>query len=131
MKNYLFPVLSLISLLMVINFGFAQQFESPESVGEGFQVPTGFFGCFPTDSLAQCMMRIFAKILRIVMVLAIGLAAIMFAWAGILYVTQGEGAKEKAKNKIIYAAIGLVVALLSWVITAFLKGVVTRGNQPL
>jgi len=46
------------------------------------------------------------------------LAVLMIIVAGIMYLTSGgdEGRVEKAKQWLIYAIVGLIVALLGWVI---------------
>ena len=48
------------------------------------------------------------------------LAVLMIVIAGIMYLTSGgdEGRVEKAKQWLIYAIIGLIVALLGWVIVS-------------
>jgi len=48
------------------------------------------------------------------------LAVLMIIVAGIMYLTSGgdEGRVEKAKQWLIYAIVGLIVALLGWVIVS-------------
>jgi len=50
--------------------------------------------------------------------ISIPIAAILFAYAGIILVTSGgsESARTKAKNIFINVAVGLTVALASWLI---------------
>ena len=50
--------------------------------------------------------------------LAVRLAAIAFAWAGVLLLTDGgnEGKRKKAKEIIQYAVFGLAIALAAWLI---------------
>jgi len=52
------------------------------------------------------------------------LAVLMIIVAGIMYLTSGgdEGRVEKAKQWLIYAIVGLIVALLGWVIVSTVIG---------
>ncbi|GIW67176.1 MAG: hypothetical protein KatS3mg096_044 [Candidatus Parcubacteria bacterium] len=94
--------LVLFNIVLAQNLGFPSINLPPViDCGENFFACLGFF---------------FNKILRIIIVLALVLAAIFIAWAGILYISKGSPG-EKGKEihqKIIYAVIGLVVALLSY-----------------
>ncbi len=62
------------------------------------------------------------NIFQIVFAIAGGIALIVLMLAGLKYVTsQGDpAAVAKAKNTIIYAAIGLMVAGLAFTIVAFI-----------
>lgn len=53
-----------------------------------------------------------------------GIAVIIIIIGGIMYVTSGGDASNltKAKNTILYAVIGLIVAILSSAIIAFVNG---------
>lgn len=63
----------------------------------------------------------FTTVLQIVFGIAGGIALIVIILAGLKYVTsQGDPAGvAKAKNSIIYAVIGLVVATLAFTIVTF------------
>jgi len=52
------------------------------------------------------------------------LAVLMIIVAGIMYLTSGgdEGRVENAKRWLIYAIVGLIVALLGWVIVSTIIG---------
>ena len=57
-----------------------------------------------------------------IMLLAIGiLAVIMIIWGGIRYVLSGgdSGAVSSAKKTILYAVVGLIVAILAYAIVNF------------
>jgi hypothetical protein len=115
MKKYLLPILSLISFLTVVNFGFTQ--EVPE-------VPSGFFGCNPRiDSFSECVIKIATIIFRFLLTLALIFATVMIIWGGFEYMTSGQDEQKRAKvkDRIIYAAIGLIVAFLSWSLSTFLS----------
>lgn len=59
--------------------------------------------------------------------LAVPLAAIAFAWAGILFVVYSgnEGKRSEAKSIIWYAIIGLALALAAWLIVDTIFGTLT------
>ena len=116
-------IISLITLFILLApyLSFAQV-PPPESLPEP-EIPTRLFSCLPTDTLRRCMLRLLGDALRVILVIALAFAALMIAYAGILYVTRSGQDPEKGakiKDRIIYAAVGLVVAFLAWVITAFL-----------
>jgi len=93
-------------------------------------IPTQLFSCLPTDPLRICILRLLGDVLRIILVIALALAALFIAWAGVLYIYTG-GAKDKLdsiKNRLIYAAVGLVVAFLSWVITVILSRIIAGSR---
>jgi uncharacterized membrane protein YozB (DUF420 family) len=62
-------------------------------------------------------------IFRVILFIAIVLAAIYIILAGLAYVTGGGDpeARKKATARLIYGIIGLVVALLAFVITQVLQ----------
>jgi len=66
------------------------------------------------ESIAEVLGQIITWILGFVGALAI----LMIIVAGIMYLTSGgdEGRVENAKRWLIYAIVGLIVALLGWVI---------------
>ncbi len=90
------------------------------------EIPTQLFSCSPADTLRRCILRLLGDVLRVILVVALAGAALMIAWAGIIYITGlgGDKSRENAKNKIIYAAIGLVIAFLAWVLTVILTNII-------
>jgi hypothetical protein len=125
-------IISLIAILFLLvpYLSFAQ-ISPPESYDLP-EIPTQFFGCNPNEPLRKCMLKILDKILKVILVIALSFAAIMIAWAGVEYITRsGEGGEKqtKVKTKIIYAAVGLVVAFLAWVITVILSQTIGRGVE--
>ena len=123
----------LISFLMsYFSFGQVGIIPPPEeALPAGVEIPTNFFGCLPTDPLRFCLLKIIGSALRVILVLALGLAAIFIALAGFTYITKGasEDARKKANNRLIYAAFGLVVAFLSWALAWLISQIVGRGRQ--
>ena len=57
------------------------------------------------------------------------LAILVIVIAGILYITSGgdQGRIDTAKSWILYAIIGLIVALLAWVIVNTVAGALNAG----
>lgn len=71
----------------------------------------------------ECLEFFFLEILQVITVLAVVLATIFIAWAGILYITQG-GSSEKNRaihKKIVWAMVGLVVSLVSYGVVSLLE----------
>jgi hypothetical protein len=109
MKKNLFIVIS----LLISSFVFAQVSGLP-------------FGQLPPNincgnNFFACLGFFFYKILKVIVALALALSAIFIAWAGILYITKGGGKDEDIKKihqSLVWAVVGLVVALLSF---AFVK----------
>ena len=59
------------------------------------------------------------------------MAVIMIIWGGIRYVLSAgnSAALTSAKNTIIYAIIGLVIAILAYAIVNFVINTVAGGNR--
>lgn len=126
----LIQIISLITLfsILVPCFSFAQ-IEEPQYAQEP-EIPTTFFGCYPNDTLSRCTLRILQSVLKVIIVIALCFAAIMLSWAGIIYITAGENEEKrtKAKDRLIYAMLGLVIAFVAWPIVYILSKTVQRGN---
>lgn len=67
---------------------------------------------------------VLGNIFNVVLALAGAIAVAFIVWAGIQYVlSRGEPAKIKqAKDTILYALIGIVVVMLSFVIVNYIVG---------
>jgi hypothetical protein len=121
-----------LSFLLVPYLSFAQV--APPGSFSPPEIPTQIFSCFPTDPLRRCMLRILDDILKVILVIALAFAALMIAWAGVTYIMrggEGEEKQTKVKTRIIYAALGLVIAFLAWVITVILANVISRGTPAI
>jgi hypothetical protein len=109
-------------ILFLIGFVFAQDLEFPSrSLPPTIRCGNDFFGC---------LAFFFEKILKVILVLALALSTIFIAWAGILYITKGGRKEEDIKKihqRLIWAAIGLIVAFLSF---AFVKALEFWISQP-
>ena len=75
-----------------------------------------------TDSFQELIYRIIYYISSIVG----GLAIIVFIWAGILFLTSGgsEAQLSRAKKALLYAAIGLAIALAASGLIATIKYII-------
>jgi hypothetical protein len=113
----IFLILFLISFVFAQNLGFPSQNLPPViNCGQDFFQCLGFF---------------FAKILRVIIVLALALSTIFIAWAGILYITKGGKKEEDIKKihqRLIWASIGLIVAFLAFAFVKFLEVWMIKGQ---
>ena len=79
----------------------------------------------------QCLGFFFEQIFKVIITLALPLSAIFIVWAGILYITKGGGKEEDIKKihqRLVWAVIGLVVALLSFAFVRVLKLWIEQGQ---
>jgi hypothetical protein len=123
-------IISLITLffLLVPYLSFAQ-IPPPESAPFP-EIPTNLFGCLPNEPLRTCFLKLTGVVLRVILVVALGLAAIFIAWAGLMYIgIFGKPDTEGAKTRIIWAAVGLVIAFLAWVIAFIISRTIGGGVQ--
>jgi heme A synthase len=94
-------------ILILTSFVFAQGFFEPRLP------PTIECG----KDIFACLGFFFDKVLNIILVLALVLSSIFIALAGISYIAKGGGKEEDIKKihkMIVWAVIGLVVALVSF-----------------
>ena len=77
-------------------------------------------------SVTDIIIKVISWLLRILAILAV----LVLIIAGIMYILSGgdEGKVETAKSWITYAIIGLIVALLGWVIVNLVSELVKTGN---
>lgn len=94
------------------------------------EIPTSLFGCTEGDSLRRCILKILGQVLRLILVIALALAVLFFAWAGITYITKGTeaGKREQAQNRLLYAVVGLIIAFISWVVLVLLSRFIQSGQ---
>lgn len=114
-------LLSIFNLSFVFNAVLAQDNVFP---GEPPSIAPGktILGCkvgsgTDADTLPVCVGKIATTVLRYLMFFAIIIAALLLIWAGIEYIYKGGGEEGKgARTKIINAVVGLVIALVAWVV---------------
>ena len=90
---------------------------APFSLAYAGLIPCGDKG--GTDCTFKDLFALVANVISFLLFkLAVPLAAIAFAWAGVLLLTDGgnEGKRKKAKEIIQYAVFGLAIALAAWLI---------------
>ena len=113
---------SLIALVAVLLVGVepaAAQFslQSGVEAAKGADVPTNLMG----DT------GIITTVTNILLFVAGALAVIMLIWGGLRYTVSGGNAASvtAAKNTILYAIIGLIVAFLAFAVINFVLGAIT------
>jgi hypothetical protein len=87
---------------------------SSAKAGVGISIPNPLGNC----NTATCLItRIIKSILGIVAVIA----TIMFVWGGIMMLTSGGNERQvkQAKDTLVWAAIGLVIIIISWTLIKF------------
>jgi hypothetical protein len=70
------------------------------------------------------------NVLNFVLALAVTVSAVMFAWAGFLYITSAGNEQKVGHAKTLFAAviIGLIIILTAWlVVDTLLKALTGRG----
>jgi uncharacterized protein YacL len=96
-------------------------------IGAPEGVPTG--GLFGTGD------KIIQNGITILLIVAVIFALVMFIWGAIMWITsQGDKAKvQAARNRLIFAIVGLIVAFLSFFVIALfsnLFGIQFIGTSP-
>lgn len=83
----------------------------------------------PGPNCIDSLPKLIAKVSEYISAVVAGLATIMLVYAGILYVTSGgdPGKAGKAKQAVIYAIIGLAIALAGKGLAEVIQSVVTSG----
>lgn len=108
--RFRFPLL--IALVVVIGFVLAPTVSAQISIPNPIKCDT-----------AQCLIT---QVIRYLFGIIAVLATFMFIWGGVLMLTSAGNAQrvKQAKETLTYAAIGVVVILLSWSIIQFvIKGI--------
>jgi len=60
------------------------------------------------------LMRTVVKLINWAFYIAIPFAVVMFAWAGLLYMTGSEAKIKKAKDIFLSVGIGFIIMLVAW-----------------
>lgn len=65
------------------------------------------------------------KISRWILTFALALVVAFVLWAAVLFITAGGDPSKvaEARTRVIYAVVGLVVALLAWSIPPIVRGI--------
>jgi hypothetical protein len=113
----------LVGQFLLTNFALAQDVELPISDPAGLQ-RTGL--CGEGIDVRTCIANIFAIVFKVLIYVAGALAVIMFVWAGLEYILHAEKA-DRAKNRLIWGTIGLVIALVSYVLVQLIQRFTSAG----
>jgi len=124
MKNVFIGVALMSMLVMPLVVSAAVDvggFESKTAGYEGAKTEAGGQGI----SVNRSFLDIVAAAGRWIMSILAAISVVMFIVAGIMYVTAAgnEEQVEKAKKIITYAIIGLVIALVGFLITEVVRGI--------
>ncbi|MCL4358553.1 MAG: hypothetical protein M1505_02185 [Patescibacteria group bacterium] len=115
----LFAVLTPVIVALPVHGQINLPIQSPQQATTQQICPVG-------STLNTCITAIFAIVFKVLIWVAGGLAVIFFIWAGIIFITKAgdPASQQKAKTMLIYGAIGLVVALVSYALVAALQNIV-------
>ncbi len=119
LKIAFLTLLSMFSLTAVPVVVMAQATDSKAAVCEGLALAGGDCGSDKTNSTISNVIKTAIRIFQMI----VGIIALFtIITAGLTYITSaGDGSKTAtAKNRIMYAAIGLVVVALAEVIVQFI-----------
>jgi hypothetical protein len=128
MKKFIPPViilsvLSLAAFLSIVTSNSASAYSIMEGVNaaRGSNVPATLFGGT----------GIITTIINTMLFIAGALSVIMIIFGGLRYVTSAGNSSNvtAAKNTVMYAIIGLIVAFLAYAAVNFVLGAVESGGQ--
>jgi len=125
MKQFLFAIFAVA--LVVVPGGLT--YAASNMVSDGFSVSTaaGSADTLTNATFYSIVERVMNWLLGFIGVLGV----VAFVIAGIMYLTAAgdEGQTEKAKSIMMYAIIGLVVALIGLVVVNAVTGLVGNGDN--
>jgi hypothetical protein len=78
---------------------------------------------------ATCLV---SQVIRYILGIIAVIATLMFVWGGVMMLTSGGNADQvrKARETLVWATIGIIVILLSWVMIKFvLQGLIGTGTK--
>jgi hypothetical protein len=123
MKKIL-PIITIFVLLTPVYLGLAQGEVQPPITNPEEYTQSGLVEENPEQTIA----KVFDIIFRISLILASVFTVVMFILAGLMYITGWGGGADKAKGKLIWGAVGLVIALVSYAVVALLARFVQTGQ---
>lgn len=105
-------IATLVGAFIITSPVFATAIQEGVNAAKGSEQPATLFG----DS------GIFSEITNVLLFVIGGVAVIMIVIGGLRYVISGGDAKqvEAAKNTILYAIVGIVIALLAYAAVSFI-----------
>lgn len=97
--------------------------------GQNTRLPNRIVPCDGVDCRCDHLVELAQNIINAGIFLAIFFAALLFAYAGFLYMTQETIPQQtKAKNLFKNVAIGLVILLSAWLVVDTLMRQLLRDN---
>lgn len=114
--------IAVLGLFLLTNLSLAQELPitNPEDL-PGAQL------CGQGTTVQECVTQIFQIVFRALIYVAGAFAVIEFVWAGITMILHPDKAGD-AKTRIIYGAVGLVVALISYIAVKLLERFTIGGT---
>lgn len=111
-RRWIQPLATLLVLLPMATMA-ATGTTSPSPSGDTVVIPNPI-ACNDATCLISQVIRYILGTIAII-------ATLMFIWGGVMMLTSGGNAEQvkKAKETLVWAAIGVAVILLSWVIIKF------------
>jgi len=99
-----------------------------ELIDKGYDCPANCdYGSYSNDCGTCCMMNTIYNVVNWAFFIIMGFAVLMIVWGGIMFMqSQGEEEKvKKAKQLILYAAVGIVVAILAKAVPGIVLSIVS------
>lgn len=119
-KAIIYTALAVISAVAVTSPAFAS-IQLGASSAKGSDQPAALIGTG----------GVFSEITNVLLFVIGAIAVIMIVIGGLRYVISGGDAKQvdAAKNTILYAIVGIIVALLAYAAVGFVTNTFTAGTQ--
>ncbi|MFW5885236.1 MAG: pilin [Patescibacteria group bacterium] len=121
---------AIMSLPFALSGNFQGDSLLPEAQAQGDWTPSGFDPDEAKDSSLSDMTpsEIFETIIGWLLAILAFLAVLGIIISGIMYVVGGGSTKESAKGWLMYSIIGLVIALLGYVIVNVITQLLSAGT---
>jgi len=89
-------------------------------------LPRQLVPCTGADCNWTAFLTLMQNLLNFLVFLGVTLSALLFAYAGFLYLTSGGGGQvEEAKNIFTHVIIGLIIMLVAWLLVDTILKVLT------
>jgi len=119
---------SALSLASIITLGFSHNASAEAAIQRGAESARG--NGQPTELFGDT--GVITTITNTLLFVVGALAVIMIIFGGIRYATSGGNASSvtAAKNTILYAIVGLIIAFLAFALVNWVLGVLIPGTDP-
>lgn len=121
-------IASTLSIAGFITLGFSSSASAQSSIQDGANAARG--SGQPTELFGDT--GVITTITNTLLFVVGALAVIMIIFGGIRYATSGGNASSvtAAKNTILYAIVGLIIAFLAFALVNWVLGVLVPGSDP-